>query len=70
VDRLTVMAAHAQRRVERLRASEPVEDLRAGVERARAGGADGVLLMPALLGPYLPRLEAAARGLGLSPVLS
>lgn len=38
------------------------------VERARAGGADAVLLMPELLGPFLPRLVAAAKALELTPV--
>ncbi len=39
------------------------------IERARAGGADAVLLTPELLGPYLERLAAAARFLGLSPII-
>lgn len=38
------------------------------LERARAGGADAVLLIPELLGPYLERLSAAARALGLTPI--
>ena len=38
------------------------------LERARAGGADAVLLMPELLGPYQERLTAAARALGLTPI--
>ena len=38
------------------------------LERARAGGADAVLLLPELLGPFAARLEAAARALGLTPV--
>lgn len=38
------------------------------LERARAGGADAVLLIPELLGPYLERMTAAARALGLTPV--
>lgn len=38
------------------------------LERARAGGADAVLLIPALLGPYLGKLVELARGLGLTPV--
>lgn len=40
------------------------------LERARAGGADAVLLIPDILGPYLERLTAAARELRLSPVLA
>jgi indole-3-glycerol phosphate synthase len=38
------------------------------LERARAGGADAVLLIPELLGPYLERMKASARELGLAPV--
>jgi indole-3-glycerol phosphate synthase len=38
------------------------------LERARAGGADAVLLLPDLLGPYLGRMAEGARSLGLSPV--
>lgn len=38
------------------------------LERARAGGADAVLLIPALLGPYLGKLVELSRGLGLTPV--
>lgn len=38
------------------------------LERARAGGADAVLLIPELLGPFLGKLKAAARELGLTPV--
>lgn len=38
------------------------------LERARAGGADAVLLIPELLGPYLERMSACARGLGLTPI--
>ena len=38
------------------------------LERARAGGADAVLLMPDLLGSYLGRLAAAARALRLAPI--
>lgn len=40
------------------------------VERARAGGADGVLLHAEILGPFLRRVESAARDLGLTPVIS
>ena len=38
------------------------------LERARAGGADAVLLIPELLGPYLERMTASARTLGLTPI--
>lgn len=38
------------------------------LERARAGGADAVLLIPALLGPFLGKLVELSRGLGLTPV--
>jgi indole-3-glycerol phosphate synthase len=38
------------------------------LERARAGGADAVLLIPELLGPHLERMAASARALGLTPV--
>lgn len=38
------------------------------LERARAGGADAVLLIPELLGPYLERMKASALALGLTPV--
>lgn len=38
------------------------------LERARAGGADAVLLIPELLGPYLERMSAYARNLGLTPI--
>lgn len=38
------------------------------LERARAGGADAVLLIPDLLGPRLDRMIASARALGLTPV--
>ncbi|UPT73814.1 MAG: hypothetical protein M0D55_18510 [Elusimicrobiota bacterium] len=38
------------------------------LERARAGGADGVLLIPALAGPFLGKLTELARGLGLTPI--
>lgn len=38
------------------------------LERARAGGADAVLLIPELLGPYLERMTASARALGLTPI--
>lgn len=38
------------------------------LERARAGGADAVLLIPELLGPYLERMSASARSLGLTPI--
>ncbi|MBI4060485.1 MAG: hypothetical protein HY403_03560 [Elusimicrobia bacterium] len=38
------------------------------LERARAGGADAVLLIPELLGPFLERMSAAARTLGLAPI--
>ena len=38
------------------------------LERARAGGADAVLLIPELLGPYLERMAASARSLGLTPI--
>lgn len=36
--------------------------------RARAAGADGIELMPELLGPLLPAFAASARGLGLIPL--
>lgn len=38
------------------------------LERARAGGADAVLLLPELLGPYFERMIASARALGLTPI--
>ena len=38
------------------------------LERARAGGADAVLLIPELLGPLLERMSASARSLGLTPI--
>ena len=38
------------------------------LERARAGGADAVLLIPELLGPYLERMTGSARTLGLTPI--
>ena len=38
------------------------------LERARAGGADAVLLIPELLGPYLERMTVSARTLGLTPI--
>ena len=38
------------------------------LERARAGGADAILLIPELLGPYLERMSASARTLGLTPI--
>lgn len=38
------------------------------LERARAAGADAVLLIPELLGPYLETMTGLARGLGLTPV--
>lgn len=38
------------------------------VERARAGGADAVLLIPELLGPFFERLRAACRALDLAAV--
>lgn len=38
------------------------------LERARAGGADAVLLFPELLGPHLERMAASARALGLTPI--
>jgi len=38
------------------------------LERARAGGADAVLLIPELLGPHLERMAASARALGLTPI--
>lgn len=38
------------------------------LERARAGGADAVLLFPDLLGPYFERMSARARALGLTPI--
>ncbi len=38
------------------------------LERAGAGGADAVLLIPELLGPYLERMTASARTLGLTPI--
>ena len=39
------------------------------LERARAGGADAVLLIPELLGPYLERMTTSSRSLGLTPVV-
>jgi len=39
------------------------------LERARAAGADAVELNPELLGPALGAVAAAARGLGLTPVI-
>ena len=39
------------------------------IERARAGGADAVLLTPEVLGPYLGRQVAAARAIGLTPII-
>lgn len=39
------------------------------VERARAGGADAVELVPELLGAALPATAAAVRALGLTPVV-
>ena len=39
------------------------------LERARAAGADAVELDPEILGPALNAVAAAARGLGLTPVL-
>lgn len=39
------------------------------LERARAGGADAVLLMPELLGAYLDRMAEAARYLGLGALV-
>ncbi len=38
------------------------------LERARAGGADAILLIPELLGPHLERMAASARTLGLTPL--
>ena len=38
------------------------------LERARAGGADAVLLIPELLGPFLERMSASAWSLGLTPI--
>lgn len=38
------------------------------LERARAGGADAILLIPELLGPYLERMAASARTFGLTPI--
>lgn len=38
------------------------------LERARAGGADAVLLIPELLGPRLDRMRESARALGLTPI--
>lgn len=38
------------------------------LERARAGGADAILLIPEVLGPYLERMTVAARALGLTPI--
>ena len=38
------------------------------LERARAGGADAVLLIPELLGPHLERMAASSRVLGLTPI--
>lgn len=38
------------------------------LERARAGGADAVLLIPELLGESLERMSASARTLGLTPI--
>lgn len=38
------------------------------LERARAGGADAILLIPELLGQYLERMTASARSLGLTPI--
>ncbi|PIR16038.1 MAG: hypothetical protein COV48_11085 [Elusimicrobia bacterium CG11_big_fil_rev_8_21_14_0_20_64_6] len=38
------------------------------LERARAGGADAILLIPDLLGPRLDRMRATARALGLTPI--
>lgn len=37
--------------------------------RARAAGADGVELLPGLLGALLPAFAASARGLGLTPLV-
>lgn len=37
--------------------------------RARAAGADGIELLPDLLGPLLPAFAASARGLGLTPLV-
>lgn len=39
------------------------------LERARAAGADGVELVPEVLGPALPATAAAVRNLGLTPVV-
>lgn len=38
------------------------------LERARAGGADAVMLIPELLGPHLERMTASAISLGLTPI--
>jgi indole-3-glycerol phosphate synthase len=38
------------------------------LERARAGGADAILLIPELLGPFLERMTGSARDLGLTPI--
>ena len=38
------------------------------LERARAGGADAILLIPDLLGPYLERMTVSARTLGLTAI--
>ncbi|MDD5301769.1 MAG: hypothetical protein PHS14_01565 [Elusimicrobia bacterium] len=38
------------------------------LERARAGGADAILLIPELIGPHLERMRASARTLGLTPI--
>jgi indole-3-glycerol phosphate synthase len=38
------------------------------LERARAGGADAVLLIPGLLGPRLEGMLLGARDLGLTPI--
>lgn len=38
------------------------------LERARAGGADAILLIPELLGPYLERMTVSARTLGLMAI--
>ncbi len=37
--------------------------------RARAAGADGIELLPELLGPLLGAFAASARGLGLTPLV-
>lgn len=39
------------------------------IERARAGGADAVELIPELLGPALPATAAAIKDMGLTPVV-